>query len=102
MDLIWKKTDIPEVAKHIWPMNLKHIGLELCTCTWLEIMTCVGITLYLLHLSQFNLAIIAIVVFSPLIGFHFVISKLGKADSACVRCRGVRIKKIHSGAKNLK
>ena len=24
-------------------MNLKRIGLELCTCTWIEIMTRVGV-----------------------------------------------------------
>jgi hypothetical protein len=67
-------------------MNLKGIALELCTCTWLEIMTCIGITLYLLYLGQFNLSIITVGVFSPLIFFHFVVTKLSSPDNACVRC----------------
>jgi hypothetical protein len=76
-------------------MNLKQVGLELCTCTWIEIMTGIGITLYLLYLSQFNLALITIAVFSPLIGFHFAIAKLSKHDETCVSCQGIKIKKIH-------
>ena len=81
-------------------MNLKQVGLELCTCTWIEIMTGIGITLYLLYLSQFNLALITIAVFSPLIGFHFAISKLSKHDEACTICQGIKINKIHLGGDN--
>jgi hypothetical protein len=75
-------------------MNLKRVGLELCTCIWIEIMTCVGVTLYLLYLSQFSIAIITIAVFSPLIGFHFAISKLTKSDDLCASCQGVKILRL--------
>jgi len=67
-------------------MNVKDICLQLCTCTWLEIMTCIGITLYLAYNSQYYLALITVVVFSPLIGFHFAISRLSN-DEYCVSCR---------------
>ena len=59
-------------------MNLKHIALQLCTCTWIEIMTGAGITLYLLYLQNYYLATITAGVFAPLIGFHFAIDKLSK------------------------
>lgn len=75
-------------------MNLKQVALELCTCTWIEIMTCVGVTLYLLYLSQFSLALITVAVFSPLIGFHFAISKLTQSDNLCVSCQGVRVLRV--------
>ena len=63
-------------------MNLKHVALQLCTCTWIEIMTGAGITLYLLYLQNYYLAALTIGVFAPLIGFHFAIDKLAidKAD----------------------
>ena len=67
-------------------MNVKEIALQLCTCTWLEIMTCIGVTLYLVYNSEYNLALITIVVFSPLIGFHFAVSKTSN-DEYCARCR---------------
>ena len=67
-------------------MNAKDIGLQLCTCTWLEIMTCIGVTLYLLYNSEYYLAIITVLVFSPLIGFHFAMSKINK-DEYCLSCR---------------
>jgi hypothetical protein len=57
-------------------MNLKHIALQLCTCTWIEIMTGAGITLYMLYLGNYALAAITAAVFAPLIGFHFAISKV--------------------------
>ena len=57
-------------------MNLKHIAIQLCTCTWIEIMTGVGITLYLLYLHSYHLAALTVVVFAPLIGFHFTIDRL--------------------------
>jgi hypothetical protein len=57
-------------------VNLKHIALQLCTCTWIEIMTGAGIILYMLYLGNFALAAITMVVFAPLIGFHFAISKV--------------------------
>ena len=67
-------------------MNVKDICLQLCTCTWLEITTCIGITLYLVYNSQYYLALITVVVFSPLIGFHFAISRLSN-DEYCASCR---------------
>jgi len=67
-------------------MNVKDICLQLCTCTWLEIMTCIGITLYLAYNSQYYLALITVVVFSPLIGFHFAISRLRNGEY-CASCR---------------
>jgi hypothetical protein len=71
-------------------MNLKEIGLQLCTCTWLEIMSCIGITLYLSYLSEIYLALITVTVFSPLIAFHFAFSRLAKADAVCTGCRAVK------------
>ena len=43
-------------------------------------MTCIGIALYLMHLQNFNLGILTLVVFAPLIGFHFAITKLSKME----------------------
>jgi len=59
-------------------MNIKHVALQLCTCTWIEIMTGAGITLYLLYLQNYYLAALTVAVFAPLIGFHFAIDKLSK------------------------
>ena len=67
-------------------MNVKEIALQLCTCTWLEIMTGIGVTLYLIYNSEYYLALITMVVFSPLIGFHFAVSKTSN-DEYCVSCR---------------
>jgi hypothetical protein len=57
-------------------VNLKHIALQLCTCTWIEIMTGTGIILYMLYLGNYALAAITVAVFAPLIGFHFAVSKV--------------------------
>src|SRR3712207_4235095 len=57
-------------------VNLKHIALQLCTCTWIEIMTGAGIILYMLYLGNYTLAAITVAVFAPLIGFHFAVSKV--------------------------
>lgn len=70
-------------------MNVKDICLQLCTCTWLEIMTGIGITLYLACNSQYYLALITVIIFSPLIGFHFAISRLNN-DEYCASCRTLR------------
>jgi hypothetical protein len=59
-------------------MNLKNVALQLCTCTWIEIMTCAGVALYLLYLHSYNLAALTVAVFAPLIGFHFAIDKLSR------------------------
>ncbi|MDQ3852318.1 MAG: hypothetical protein M3299_05730 [Thermoproteota archaeon] len=56
---------------------LKKIALELCTCTWIEILTGAGITLYLLFgLHDPMLAVLTIGLFAPLIAFHFAVSSL--------------------------
>jgi hypothetical protein len=66
-------------------MNLKYVGLQLCTCTWIEIMTCIGITIYLLYLHSYNLAILTLFVFAPLIGFHFAVSRLSRLEDCGTR-----------------
>ena len=58
------------------PVNLKYIALQLCTCTWIEVMTGAGITLYMVYLGNYALAAITVAVFAPLIGFHFAVSKI--------------------------
>jgi len=67
-------------------MRVKEIALQLCTCTWLEIMTCIGVTLYLAYNSEYSLALITMGFFLPLIGFHFAISKTSN-DDYCDTCR---------------
>jgi len=57
--------------------SLKKIALELCTCTWIEILTGAGITLYVLFgLHDLRLAVLTIGLFAPLIAFHFAVSSL--------------------------
>jgi len=57
-------------------MNLKQVAIQLCTCTWIEIMTGAGIALYLLYLQSYHLTALTVLVFAPLIGFHFTIDRL--------------------------
>jgi hypothetical protein len=79
-------------------MNLKNVALQLCTCTWIEIMTGAGITLYLLYQNSYTLAALTAAVFAPLIGFHFAIDRLSKdksswgPSSSIVRIRSFRSK----------
>jgi hypothetical protein len=62
-------------------LRLKDFGLQLCTCTWIEIMTGAGVTLYLvLGMHNYVLAALAAGLFAPLIVFHFVISLLSRKD----------------------
>ncbi len=73
-------------------MNLKHAALQLCTCTWIEMMTGAGITLYMLYMQQYALAAITAAVFAPLIVFHFAIEKLkpgGRNESRVIRIRSL-------------
>ncbi|MDW0149408.1 MAG: hypothetical protein QOK89_03395 [Nitrososphaeraceae archaeon] len=49
-------------------------------------MTCIGVTLYLVYNSEYYLALITTVVFSPLIAFHFAVSKTSN-DEYCASCR---------------
>ena len=62
---------------------LKYLALQLCTCTWIEIMTGAGITLYLLYLDSYMLAALTLAVFAPLITFHFVMTKMSKSEDYC-------------------
>jgi hypothetical protein len=68
--------------------DIKYIALQLCTCTWIEIMTGAGITLYLTYLQSYMLAGLTLAVFAPLIGFHFVMTRLSKTedDSTSTTC----------------
>ena len=50
--------------------DLKYIALQLCTCTWIEVMTGAGITLYLTYLQSYMLTALTLAVFAPLIAFH--------------------------------
>lgn len=60
-------------------MRLKEIGLQLCTCTWIEITTGAGVVLYLiLGMNDYILAGLAAGLFSPLIVFHFTITLISK------------------------
>ena len=67
---------------------LKKIALELCTCTWIEILTGAGITLYLYFgLRDPGLAVLTIGLFAPLIAFHFVISTLAARRKNIIRIK---------------
>ena len=57
-------------------VSLKSIAMQLCTCTWIEIMTGSGITLYMLYLGNYALAAVTALAFAPLILFHFAITKM--------------------------
>jgi hypothetical protein len=52
--------------------------LCLCTCTYLELMTAVGVTAYLVYLDKMLLALIASIVFAKVIVFHFIIDYYDK------------------------
>jgi hypothetical protein len=71
-----------ERGKVILKLKLKQIGLQLCTCTWIEIMTgFLGVTLYLvLAMHNYVLAALAAGLFVPLIGFHFIVTLISKRD----------------------
>jgi hypothetical protein len=74
------------ISEHnMYTMNkdLKYIALQLCTCTWIEIMTGAGITLYLTYLQSYMLAALTLAVFAPLIGFHFVMARLSRSEDYC-------------------
>src|SRR5829696_9877714 len=76
-------------------VNLKHIALQLCTCTWIEIMTGAGIILYMLHLGNYTLAAITVAVFAPpLIGFHFAVSKIQHSNVEWNSRRTVKLRYV--------
>jgi hypothetical protein len=67
--------------------SLKHVAMQLCTCTWIEIMTGAGITLYMLYLGNYMLAAVTAVAFAPLILFHFAITKIMPQKMSNVKWR---------------
>lgn len=71
-------------------MKLKEIALQLCTCTWIEIMTGAGVTLYLvLAMHNYVLAALAVGLFAPLIVFHFIVTLISKRDGL-VKIEGIQ------------
>lgn len=56
--------------------SLKRVAMQLCTCTWIEIMTGAGITLYMLYLQNYTLAAVTVAAFGPLIAFHFAADRM--------------------------
>jgi hypothetical protein len=76
-------------------LKLKEIGLQLCTCTWIEVMTGAGLTLYIiLAMHNYVLAALTAGLFAPLIGFHLVITLISKRDDL------VEIKEIRRSYEN--
>jgi hypothetical protein len=74
-------------------LKLKEIGLQLCTCTWIEIMTGAGVTLYLiLAMHNYILAALTAGLFAPLIVFHFVITVISKRGDEIISIEGVKNK----------
>jgi hypothetical protein len=71
--------------KDVIKIDFKSIGLQLCTCTYIEIMTGVGISLYLLFMHNYALSILSAIIFSPLIVFHYLISRIpsGRLEKTC-------------------
>ena len=68
-------------------ITIKDRLLQMCTCTWLEIYTAIGVTSYLIYLQNNKLALIAASLFAPLIGFHFVMGLISKREAKCsFRC----------------
>jgi hypothetical protein len=70
--------------------------MQLCTCTWIEIMTGAGITLYLLYMQNYALAAVTVAAFGPLISFHFAIDRIkpGKEDGWKKENRIVKIRSL--------
>jgi hypothetical protein len=69
---------------------LKKIALELCTCTWIEVLTGAGITLYLFFgLHDPRLAVLTIGLFAPLIAFHFAVSTLSARRKNIIRIKSI-------------
>ena len=57
----------------------------LCTCTGIELMTAIGVTLYLVYIAEITLAIISLVIFSKIIVFHFVFDYFDKRKNSIVK-----------------
>jgi hypothetical protein len=61
-------------------VSLRYVAAQLCTCTWIDIMTGSGIALYLLYLGNTLLAAVTAAAFAPLIVFHFAMTRLPKSN----------------------
>jgi len=61
---------------------MKEKLLNCFTCTAIEIMTAIGVTLYLLYLNEPILALISTVVFAKLIVFHFIMDYYDKKQNS--------------------
>ena len=61
-------------------VSLRYVATQLCTCTWIEMMTGSGIVLYMLYLGNYLLAGVTVAAFAPLIVFHFAMTKLPKSN----------------------
>jgi len=59
---------------------MKEKFLSLLTCTSLELLTAIGVSSYLLYLGETVLAIIAGIVFSKVIVFHFILDYIDKKN----------------------
>lgn len=90
VDAIWKNVFNIRTQMYTMNMNLKYIALQLCTCTWIEIMTGTGITLYLTYLQSYMLAVLTLAVFAPLIGFHFLMARLSESEDYCTSITCIR------------
>ena len=75
---------------YIMDKDLKYIALQLCTCTWIEIMTGAGITLYLTYLQSYMIAALTLAIFAPIIGFHFVMTRLSKSEDDSISTTCIR------------
>ena len=63
-------------------ISMKEKLLNCFTCTAIEIMTAIGVTLYLLYLNEPILALISTVVFAKLIVFHFIMDYYDKKQNS--------------------
>jgi hypothetical protein len=82
-----KQKGVIQFANRKRPL-LKKIAFELCTCTWIEILTGAGITLYLFFgLNDPRLAALTIALFAPLIAFHFAVSSLSTRRKNIIRIK---------------
>jgi hypothetical protein len=93
---IWKNRKISATAIDAVVASLKQIAMQLCTCTWIEIMTGAGITLYLLYTQNYTLAAVTVAAFGPLIGFHFAIDRIKPGKDGGGWKKENRIVKIRS------
>lgn len=75
-------------------MNIKHVAMQLCTCTWIEIMTGAGIALYMLYLQNYILAAVTVAAFGPLIAFHFAADRIRPGKGGLHKSRVVRIRSL--------